>query len=121
MATAATALKIVESRRNVAERRLALKIKHAALFAEIDGLDEKLKRFAEADGKGFTEEFGEGRHVKVSAPSKSKFKGIFPVFDPEAFLGLPDKQREKLIDGEIVAMEKQFTEARRPSVSVKVP
>src|SRR5712672_1434645 len=98
---AAAALKIVETRRHIAERRMVLKIKHAALFAEIDDLDEKLRVFAESDGKGFTEQFGEGRYVKVSAPSKPKFKGIFPVFDPAAFLELPEKQREKWIDGKI--------------------
>jgi hypothetical protein len=43
------------------------------------------------------------------------------VFDPAAFLDLPEKQREKWIDGKIVEMKKQFTEPRRPSVSVKVP
>jgi hypothetical protein len=112
-------LRKVDTRRDVAERLMALNVKHAAVFAEIDDLKEKLKVYAETDGKGYTEEFGEGRNIKVSSPSESKFKGIMPTFDAAAFLDLPEKQREKLIDGKIVAMEKQFTQARRPSVSVE--
>ena len=71
-------LKKVDTRRDVAERLMALNLKHVPLFAELDDLKEKLKVYAETDGKGYTEEFGEGRHVKVSSPSESKFKGIMP-------------------------------------------
>ena len=112
-------LKKVDTRRDVAERLMALNLKHAPLFAELDDLKEKLKVYAETDGKGFKEEFGEGRHVQVSAPSESKFKGIMPILDPDAFLNLPEKQRDKLIEGKIVEMKRQFTQARRPSVSVE--
>jgi hypothetical protein len=108
-----------QDRRGLAERLLMLSVKHAPVFAEIDDLKEKLRLIAESAGKGFTEEFGDGRSVKVTSPSESKFKGIVPVFDAAAFLDLPEKQRQKLIDGKIVAMEKQFTQARRPSVSVE--
>jgi hypothetical protein len=113
------ALKIVESRRDVAERLINLHVKHAALFTEIEGLKEKLRIAAEADGKGFKEEFGEGRHVNVSKPSKSKFKGIVPVLDADQFLALDEKERERLIKGKVISMESQHTQARRPSVSVE--
>jgi hypothetical protein len=40
-----------------------------------------------------------------------------PVLDPAAFLGPPENRRDKLIADK--AMEKRFTKASRPSVSVK--
>lgn len=114
------ALKVVETKRDIAERLIALNIKHEALFAEIDGLKEKLRLAAEADGRGFTEDFGEGRKVAVTSPSKSKFKGTMPTLDPEAYLKLDEKEREKLIKGKVVALKDLYSEARRPSVTVKV-
>jgi hypothetical protein len=116
---AKAALKLIETRRDVAERLLSLNIKYAALFGEIDGLKEKLRIAAEDAGKGFTEDFGEGRHVKATAPSLSKFKGIMPVLDPAGFLKLDEKERKSLIKGKVVAMQDQYTQARRPSISVE--
>jgi len=118
------ALKKVETRRDVAERLLVLNIRNERVFAEIDDLRERLKLVSEADNQGFTEDFGQGRHVSVTKPTAGgKFKGIVPVLDEGAFLDddkLSPKQREKLIDAGIVAMATKLTEGRRPSVSVQL-
>jgi hypothetical protein len=45
-------------RREIADRLLALHIKHAELFAEIDTLKDQLRDEAEKLGKGLTEKFG---------------------------------------------------------------
>jgi hypothetical protein len=118
---AAAVLKLVETRRDLAERLMALeiKLKSSGLPAQIDELKEQLRKSAEALGKGFIEKFNGGRYVKVSGPGESAFKGLMPVLDPAAFLALPDKRREKLIEDNIVAMQQQFTKASRPSVTVK--
>jgi hypothetical protein len=57
MATAA--LKVVETRRDIADRLLALHIKHADVFSEIEALKDDLRDAAESLGKGFSEKFGE--------------------------------------------------------------
>lgn len=114
------ALKVVETRRDIADRLLKLHEKHAALFAEIDALKDKLRDTAETAGSGFTERFGDRGTVVVSAGSKGgEFRGIVPELDEVRFLALPEKDRQKLIDGNVVEMVMKVTKASRPSVTVK--
>jgi hypothetical protein len=42
------------------------------------------------------------------------------VLDEAAFLDLPDARRERLIADQVVTMEKQFTKATRPAVTVRL-
>jgi len=114
------ALKVVETRRDIADRLLTLHVKHAALFAEIDDLKEKLRKAAEAAGAGFTEEFGEGQKIAVTKASESKYKGTMPTLDPAGYLKLDEKERQGLIRSKVVVLKDLYTEARRPSVTVKV-
>lgn len=86
----------------------------------IDDLKTRLRELGQAGRDGFKEDFPGRGLVVVTNGSAAKFKGIFPVLDAAAFLKLPDKQRERLLADKIVAMEHQFSEARRPSVSVKL-
>lgn len=114
------ALKVVETRRDIADRLLALHIKHAPLFAQIDALKEQLRDEAERLDKGFVEKFGERGSVTVSKGSEGgKFKGIVPELDEVRFLALPEKERERLIEANVVEMVTQTTKASRPSVTVK--
>jgi len=108
-------------RRAIAEELLGLKIKlrDTGIVPEIEDLQEKLKVLAETEGDGFTEEFGEGRHVKVSAPSESKFKGKVPKLVPEMFYDVSKARQEKLVADGMVIEVIESTEARRPSVTVK--
>jgi hypothetical protein len=86
----------------------------------VDDLKAELRKLGAPGHDGFVEEFAGKGLVKVSGGSVEKFKGIMPVLDPAAFLELPDKQRDKLTGDKIVTMQRQFTEARRPSVTVKL-
>ncbi len=108
-----------DDRREIAKRLVMLHVKHAAVFAEIDDLKERLRVIAEKGGEGFKEEFPKG-FVQVSGGSEAKFKGVLPVLDPDAFLDLPETRREELIAGKVIAMERQYTKASRPSVTVKL-
>jgi hypothetical protein len=117
---AKAALKAVETPRDIADRLLALHIKHADLFAQIDALKEKLRDEAEKLGKGFVEKFGEKGSVTVSGGSKGgKFSGIVPELDEVRFLALPEKERQKLIDANVIEMVQKLTKASRSSVTVK--
>jgi hypothetical protein len=42
------------------------------------------------------------------------------VLDEAAFLDLPDARRQRLIADQVVMMEKQFTKATRPAVTVRL-
>jgi hypothetical protein len=86
----------------------------------IDALKEKLCELGAPSYEGFTERFEGKGFVQVSAGSKRRFKGIVPVLNVPPFLDLPDKRRDLLIADSIVMMEKQFTQASRPSVTVKL-
>lgn len=111
---------MAESRRAIAEKLVGLHVKYAPVFRDIDDLKDKLRQSAIDDGAGFTEEFaGEGL-VTVSGGSEAKFKGIMPVLDPAAFLALPKRRQDVLIDDKVIAMEQQFTKASKPSVTVKL-
>jgi hypothetical protein len=111
---------MADSRRATAERLVDLHVKHALVFGEIDDLKEKLRKEAEAKGCGFKEEFAGKGLVQVSRGSEEEFKGLMPKLDEVVFLDLPDRQRDKLMADKIVIMERQFTKASRPSVSVKL-
>jgi hypothetical protein len=111
---------MAESRRAIAEKLVGLHVKYAPVFRDIDDLKDKLRAFAIEGGAGFSEEFaGEGQ-VNVSGGSEAKFKGIMPVFDPAAFLTLAPGRQKSLIEAKVVSMEKQWTKASKPSVTVKL-
>ena len=81
---------------------------------------ERPQQFAIDDGAGFTEEVAGKGVVEVSAGSEAKFKGLMPVLDEAAFLDLPDARRQRLIADQVVSMEKQWTKASKPSVTVRL-
>lgn len=85
----------------------------------VDELKAELRKLSAPGHDGYTEEFGKGV-VKVTGGSVEKFKGILPMLDAAAFLDLPDKLRDRLLEDRVVTMQRQFSEARRPSVTVKL-
>jgi hypothetical protein len=111
---------MAKSRRAVAEELLDHLIEHAAIFAKVDTLKDKLREFAIADKTGFNEAFDGKGEVKCSKASVKRLKGIMPTLLAESFLQLSEVRREKLIADGIVKMEEQWTEDRKPSVSVSV-
>jgi len=87
---------------------------------DVDALKAELRKLGQPGHDGFTEDFPGKGSILVTGGSVPRFKGIVPVLDAAAFLDLADKLRDKLIEDKVVAMQRQFTEARRPSVTVKL-
>lgn len=108
------------SRRAIAEKLLDLQQKVAPDLLKIDGYKEQLRDLCEAAGESFTEEVEGLGSVEVKAGTKRKFKGIVPAIVAETFLALPESRRKKLIDGELVVMTEEYTNARSPSVTVRL-
>lgn len=112
---------MAKSRRAIAEELLDLHVAHADLFAKIDDLKEKLRQFSVEAGAGYKEQFGGAGEVSVSSPSVAKLRGILPKLKAEAFLGLTEARRDKLIADGIVEMAQEWTKDRAPSVTVRLP
>lgn len=111
---------MAQGRRQLATTLLTLQAKIAPDLLKIDDCKEALRAEAHEAGAGFTEEIPNLGAVEVKAGSKSKFKGIVPTLDPATFLALPEGRREKMIEDGLVTMEQQWTDARNPSVTVRL-
>lgn len=111
---------MAKSRRALAEQLLGLQSKIAADLLKIDECKETLRGICEESGEGFTEEVAGRGTVEVKAASEPKFRGILPVLDPAAFLALPEKRRQALIENNIIAMTEQWSKATKPSVTVRL-
>jgi hypothetical protein len=83
-------------------------------------ITESLRKIVEDTGEALNIEVPGKGSVQVSAGSEAKFKGLMPVLDEAAFLEMPDARREKLIADQVVSMEKQWTKASKPSVTVRL-
>lgn len=107
-------------RRAIAEKLLELQKKLEPDLLKIDGYKEQLRGLCQDAGESFTEEVEGLGSVEVKAGSDKKFKGIVPTIVAETFLALPESRRKKLIDDELVVMTEQYTNARSPSVTVRL-
>lgn len=110
---------MAKTRRQLAVELIALERAIAPTVAKINAVKEALRDVAVAGQAGFTEDV-DGDAVEVSAGAEAKLKGIMPVLKPEPFLALAELRREKLIADGVVAMEQQWTSARKPSVTVRL-
>lgn len=88
-------------------------------MGSIDALKEDLRKIAEERGQGFTEEI-DGGSVQVTTARKREFKGIMPVLNAEAWLALPEKRQDALVEQGLVVLEQQWASASRPSVTVRL-
>ena len=118
MATAAAKTETEE--RKLALELVELEAEHAVVFARMEDIKSKLRKIATEKGENFKEEFAGKGQVKVSGASAAKFKGIMPTINVEAFLELPEKRREKLIEDDIIAMTPTYGKPYYGSVTVEL-
>ncbi len=106
-------------RRKLCEQLLALRIKHAEVFGEIDSIKASLILVAHELGEGFREVVAGQGQVTVAAPKAKEFKGDLPEVDPGAFHALSDAKRQKLIDGGVIKLVPHWTRDFHGRVDVK--
>ena len=104
----------------ICERILDLSREIEPAVGLISDLKESLRKIVEDTGEALNIEIKGKGQVTVSAGAEEKFRGIVLVLDEAAFLDLPDARRERLIADQVVTMEKQFTKATRPAVTVRL-
>lgn len=109
---------LAKERAALARELVTIHRKHSEAFLRIDDLKAQLKKMAGDLGENFKEEFPGLGAVKVSAPKDKRCKGTAPEIVVEAFLGLPERRREKLLADGIVVVAEQWTSPYYGSVSV---
>jgi hypothetical protein len=107
------------NRRALCERLLALRLKHADVFAEIESLKAELIVAAGELGEGFREVFVDRGQVTVAGPKAKEFKGHVPEVDPKIFDALTESRRGKLIDEGIIKVVPTWTRDFHGRVDVK--
>jgi hypothetical protein len=115
--SAAAAKRRESDRRALCEDLLALRIKHAAVFAQMDGLKASL--IVAAGAEGYREVFAGKGQVTVAAAKGKEFKGDLPEVEPAAFHALSDAKRQKLIDDGIVKLVPVWTRDFHGRVDMK--
>jgi hypothetical protein len=93
---------------------------HAKIFARIDDIKSQLKQAAGEKGENLKLEFTGLGQVKVSRPRGKELKGIAPEVKAEVFLGLTEKQRNRLIDDGVIVMAEQWSSAYYGAVTVEL-
>jgi hypothetical protein len=106
-------------KRSLCEKLLALRLKHADVFGQIDSLKAELIQVATGANEGFREVFAGKGQVTVAAPKAKEFKGDLPEVDPAAFHALSDAKRQKLIDDGIIKLVPNWTRDFHGRVDVK--
>lgn len=99
------------------EELLALRIKHADIFTQMDGLKASL--IVAAGAEGFREVFPGKGQVTISAAKGKEFRGDLPEIDPAAFHALTDAKRAKLIADGVVKLVPVWTREFHGRVDVK--
>jgi hypothetical protein len=79
-----------------------------------------LKRDAADHGENFQLVVDKLGRIKVSAPKDKVCKGTAPEIIVEAFLALPERERDKLIEKGIVRIAEQWTGAYYGAVTVEL-
>ncbi len=119
-ATAAKAKAKGPDRRELCKELLALRIKHADVFARIDELKADLIKVAADAGEGFREVVTGKGQITVSAPHGAEFKGHVPEVDPRIFDALSEVKRKKLIDAGIIKVVAHYSRDFHGRVDLKV-
>lgn len=96
---------------------LTLFKKNADDLKRIDEIKSTLKTNAQVNYKIDIAGLGT---VTVSAPKDKTFKGTVPKVVAEAFLGLTETKRKKLLDDGLVVMENEYTGQYYGSVTTKL-
>jgi len=104
-------------RKALCERLLALRLKHAKVFSEIDGLKAEL--IVAAGAEGFREVFPGKGQVTVSAAKAKEFKGDLPEIDAIAFHALTDSKRQKLVEDGVIKIVPTWSRDFHGRVDVK--
>jgi hypothetical protein len=89
-------------RRSLCEELLALRRKHADVYAQVDSLKAELIELATEAGDGFREIFANQGQVTVAGAKDKEFRGHVSEVDPKIFDALSEVKRQKLIDADII-------------------
>lgn len=99
---------------------LTLTRKIADDVQQIEDCKEAARADAEEHEEGFTVPVDGLGEVQVTGPVESKFKGIEYQLEQEAFIDLPEGRRKKLIGDGLVKEVRNYSGARKPSVTVRL-
>lgn len=106
--------------RLTAEALLALHVKNARLFAQMDGLESELKAKATTLGDSFKEEFL-GRGVVSVSPRKDKeMRGMVWELVPLAWAAVPPAEQKPWIARGVVKSVEDWSSANYGRVTVKL-
>lgn len=111
---------MADNRQKLAREIVELSIQIADQAQKIEDAKTGLRAIATAAGVGFNIEVKGKGSVEVRAGSDSRLKGLMPTLDAEAFLQLPEETRAGLLKSGLVTMDEQWTQARNPSVTVRL-
>ncbi len=106
--------------RKLAGELVALRIKHADVFGEIENLKARLIELATETGEGMREVFADRGQVTVSGAKAREFKGHFPEIDEKVLDALSEVKRQKLIDAGIIKIVPHYTRDFHGRVDVKL-
>jgi len=107
-------------RRELCERLLKLRRKHADVFGEMDAIKAELIQMATDAGDGFREVFVDDGQITVSGCKGKEFKGHVPEVNEKVFDILTGAKRQKLIDSGVVTLVPHYTRECRGRVDLKV-
>jgi hypothetical protein len=88
-------------------------------FTRIDAINARLKTIAGTDGK-FREAFDDLGHVSVSPATPEQIAGSKPELQVEAWQGLPESRRAKLLEQGLVKVMNIIKRATYGQVRVKL-
>lgn len=103
-----------------AERLLRSEAKIAADKLLIDEDKEALRVSSEKKQEGFTIEVPGLGSVEVKKGRKARLKGKGPELDAEVYYTLSEQRQQTLLKDKIIEMVDIWTEAARPSVTVRL-
>jgi hypothetical protein len=107
------------NRDKLAAELIALRKKYEPFEARDKEICTLLKQLAGSSGNFEVVVKGEGR-IKVSAPKDKAMKGTAPEIVVEAFMALPQRRRDALIEQGVVKVFPQYSGAYYGAVTVEL-
>lgn len=109
----------LQKRDKLARELIELRRRYAPYEARDAEICSLLKAEAR-DGGNFEVVINKVGRIKVSSPREKAMKGLAPEIIVDAFLGLPQMKRDRLIEDGIVKMEPQYSGAYYGAVTVEL-
>jgi hypothetical protein len=110
---------MAKDREKLADELIRLRTIYQPYEARDKEVCAELKRLAGESGNFEVVIKGKGR-IKVSKPKAKEMTGLAPEIVVEAFLGLPQRERDRLEEKGIVKMAPQYTGAYYGAVTVEL-